>query len=522
MNPQPETPTQEEKQKNFTCSPNMLFVSYKNLSREEKYLYLLLKSLYWDGKPRSMGLREWSLVTGYSTGALSKMLPRMHKCKLLDAVMERENGKGNSKYRITVLDITDLNKKYYSCSPNERDLLDPSKELVHENTQACSPNEQTCSPKRTRSFTKRDKPVHQNVQDNAVDPPVESDDGTSKDLLKDLLKDPLKIEEREDNVTPAPSLLVASSHTHSSSDVSSFSSAEGSDVQTTQAAPLGHVQSAQGGAIDPPSSVGVPSDDTLNLDTQPISPDPVGECALPADTLPIVTLTHTALTTAQEGTPHERLYEQGTKDVNTAMNLQVSATLSTEVAQGVMAKATAMAPPCVTPMAEVSRVTQEEMIEWVKGAGVKVGKRNEAKNKETYGLLVGMMKSPEDVSSLKEAARHFYDEGDIWIGNLVEDRVVKRWKAGRKCSPHPPALAGTMNEGDANALVCHALSLAKQEDHEITAHAQPLTNGSWCVAISWKTEYINPMKFKSVQHFSEIYRKIAVIWQENKKKEQVR
>lgn len=203
MTQQPASPN-KAKQANFTNTPNILFASYRHLSKEEKFLWIILKSLYWDGKTRSMGLREWSEATGYSTGALSKMFPRLALCQLIAASIEREGGKGNPKYKVAVLDIGELNKRFFSCSPNEQALLDPSKELVHENTQTRSPNEQTRSRKRTGSFTKRDKPVHENVQDNAAEPPAESDESTPKDSLKDDLKISLKMNE-DSGASPTPS-----------------------------------------------------------------------------------------------------------------------------------------------------------------------------------------------------------------------------------------------------------------------------------------------------------------------------
>lgn len=155
----------ENYSKNFTRTPNIVFASYKHLSKEEKYLYIELRFIYWDTKPRYVSLRELNEMTAFSIGALSKMLPRLHTCGLIHAEIRREkakNGKekGNPKYHITILDIWELNRQYFSCSPNEQDAMDPSQKLVHEMTQACSPND-------TSSFTKSDKTVHEKEQGRA-------------------------------------------------------------------------------------------------------------------------------------------------------------------------------------------------------------------------------------------------------------------------------------------------------------------------------------------------------------------
>jgi hypothetical protein len=212
----------EEYSKHFTRIPNMLFVSFKYLSKEEKFLYCTLKSVYWDAKPRFVSLRELSDMTSYSRGALGNMLPRLHKCGLIHAEIRKEKDSkgeefGNPKYNITILDLWEINRQYYSCPPNGRDKLDPSLTLVHEKCQSCPPNGQdpvhekcqecpfggqTCPPNEPRSSTKRAKVVHQtsqgrppNGQDNAVEEPVEAPDDTPKDFFKDLSKDFFKEEE---------------------------------------------------------------------------------------------------------------------------------------------------------------------------------------------------------------------------------------------------------------------------------------------------------------------------------------
>jgi predicted transcriptional regulator len=106
----------ESYSKNFARIPNMLFASYKYLSKEEKFLYCTLKSIYWDAKPRFVSLRELSDATGYSRSALGKMLPRLHLCALINAEIKREKDKygnevGNPKYYITILDIWELNRE---------------------------------------------------------------------------------------------------------------------------------------------------------------------------------------------------------------------------------------------------------------------------------------------------------------------------------------------------------------------------------------------------------------------------
>jgi hypothetical protein len=191
----------ENYSKNFTRTPNIVFASYKYLSKEEKYLYIELRFIYWDAKPRFVTLRDLHDLTKFSIGALSKMLPRLHICGLIHAEIRRERIKGgrergNPKYQITILDIWEINKLYFSCSPNEQEKMDPSQKLVHQMTQACSPND-------TGSFTKCDKPVHEKQQGRAQTELAKKD-------IKTSIKTPLKkegkssVSEPETN-TPSPS-----------------------------------------------------------------------------------------------------------------------------------------------------------------------------------------------------------------------------------------------------------------------------------------------------------------------------
>ena len=191
----------EHYSKNFTRIPNILFDSYKHISKEEKFLYCSLRCVYWDTRPRYVSLRELSDLTGYSIGALSKMLPRLHSCGLIHAEIRREkakNGqeKGNPKYHITIIDIWEENRKFYSCSPNEQ--VDPSAHLVHQMIQACSPND-------TSLFTKSDKPVHEKEQDRAQVERAKKDKDTLKDFFKEDMSNDIsdthaKISEEEAKV----------------------------------------------------------------------------------------------------------------------------------------------------------------------------------------------------------------------------------------------------------------------------------------------------------------------------------
>ena len=180
-----------EYSKNFTRIPNILFASYKHLSKEEKFLYCTLRQVYWDARPRFVSLRDLSELTGYSVGALSKMLPRLHTCGLIHKEIRKEKGKdgkekGNAKYHITIPDIWEINREYFSCSPNER--TDPSEKLVHQMTQACSPND-------TSLFTKSDKVVPFGEQDQA-----------QVEHAKDTLKTSLKKERKTHSSIPSISL----------------------------------------------------------------------------------------------------------------------------------------------------------------------------------------------------------------------------------------------------------------------------------------------------------------------------
>lgn len=225
MSKEEEKKDNEQYSKNFTRFPNIIFVAFSDLSKEEKFLYGELRRVYWDMKPRFVTLRELSPLVHYSTGALSKMLPRLHDSGLIHAEVRREKDKqgkekGNSKYHISIVDIWEINRYFFSCSPNEQDRLASlsSTQLVHEIEQACSPNEQPCSRNDTSLFTKSDKPDSFGEQARAVDALHNTSHGHPKDITKDLSKDTFK--DRE-STSPQPeshtddSGSVEPTHTHS-------------------------------------------------------------------------------------------------------------------------------------------------------------------------------------------------------------------------------------------------------------------------------------------------------------------
>jgi predicted transcriptional regulator len=221
----------ENYSKNFTRVPNIVFASYKHLSKEEKFLYCTLRQIYWDMKPRFVTVRELSTQTGYSPSALCKMIPRLHTCGLIHAEVRKEKGKdgkekGNPKYHITIPDIWELNRQFFACSPEEQGKIDPSLKLVHENEQVLAnpvhENEQACSPNNTRLFTKTNKPVLFGEQDQAQ---VER----AKDSIKDTLKKDRKIETPAVN-NPEPSF----SHSITPSSFLSLSSETKAEVVFTQ------------------------------------------------------------------------------------------------------------------------------------------------------------------------------------------------------------------------------------------------------------------------------------------------
>lgn len=223
---------QQEKQdnenysKNFTRVPNIVFVSYKYLTKEEKFLYCTLRQVYWDMKPRFVSLRDLSEATGYAVGALSKMLPRLHTCGLIHSEIRHEKGKdgkvkGHAKYHITIPDIWELNRKYFEASSEEQAAMDPSLKLaqgiVHQmnNTKDCSPND-------TELFTKCDSSVHQM---NDIVPFREQSQAQlerAKDK-KDISKDERKNEQSRQT---SPISTSDESFIRSSNFSSSFSSQE--------------------------------------------------------------------------------------------------------------------------------------------------------------------------------------------------------------------------------------------------------------------------------------------------------
>ncbi len=157
--------------KNFTRVPNILFESYKYLTKEEVLLYIRLRYIYWDTKPRYLSLRELADITGYSTGALSKMLPRLTIVGLIHAEIRRKKGKdgkekGNPIYHITINDIWEENRKFFT-----EGHFDPSEALlVHEMNETSSPNEQD-TPKPVHQMNKpvhkMNDPVHETRQDSS-------------------------------------------------------------------------------------------------------------------------------------------------------------------------------------------------------------------------------------------------------------------------------------------------------------------------------------------------------------------
>ena len=216
QNQEKERKENEAYSSHFARIPNMLFASFHYLSKEEKFLYCTLKSIYWDAKPRSVSLRELSELTGYAAATLCKMLPRLHTCGLIHAEVRREKGrdgkaKGKAKYAITILDIWELNQAFYACPHDQRDALDPSLslftktnkvegEFVHENEQVCSPND-------TTSFTKQNNVVHENEQSRALNKPAKPSHGTSKDVSKKNLSQ----DREKERASLSPSVKSSSS-----------------------------------------------------------------------------------------------------------------------------------------------------------------------------------------------------------------------------------------------------------------------------------------------------------------------
>jgi hypothetical protein len=210
----------ENYSKNFTRVPNILFVSYKYLSKEEKFLYCTLRQVYWDMKPRFVSTRELSDLTGYSRGALANMLPRLHDCGLVHAEIRREKGKdgkdkGNAKYHITIPDIWELNRQFFASSEEQQAAMDPSLKLAHQmdRSKTCPSNGQACPPNEPSLLTKKAKPAHQMDKFSALDEPTKPCDDTPKDSIKDTLKKDRKIDEP---TTSDPEISFFHSLVHSS------------------------------------------------------------------------------------------------------------------------------------------------------------------------------------------------------------------------------------------------------------------------------------------------------------------
>lgn len=201
MSKQQEKHDNENYSKNFTRIPNILFASYTKLTKEEKFLYCTLREVYWDMKPRFVSTRDLSDLTGYSRGALGNMLPRLHDCGLIHAEVRREKDKdgkekGNAKYHISILDIWELNRRFFESSIEDREKMDPSLKLVHKmDKNSCPQNGQACPPNEPNLSTKKAKLGTSDGQDQA-----------QVELAKDITKDPLKKVSKSHTDPPALSL----------------------------------------------------------------------------------------------------------------------------------------------------------------------------------------------------------------------------------------------------------------------------------------------------------------------------
>jgi hypothetical protein len=223
MNIEQEKRDNEQYSRNFTRIPNILFIAYPDLSKLEKYLYGDLRRIYWDMKPRFVSLRELSILTDYSIGALSKMIPHLHDAGLIHAEIRRARGKdgkekGNPKYQITIVDIWEINRMFFSCSPSEQERLAkiPSAQLTEELEKSCSRNEQvtTTHPQPVHTMNKpvheMNKPVHQMNTITPVKAHGKPSDKTPKDLFKDNSKESKK-ESAPDNDQPTTHTRTSSS-----------------------------------------------------------------------------------------------------------------------------------------------------------------------------------------------------------------------------------------------------------------------------------------------------------------------
>jgi hypothetical protein len=209
--------------KNFTRVPNIVFESYEHLTHEEKFLYIKLKCAYWDARPRFASLRDISRLTGYAISALSRILPRLHKCGLIHAEIKQEfnpdgTKKGKPKYYITIPDIWEMNRKYFECSLQER--FDPSNVLLeNENVPLKNDNvllENENVPPQERKCSSQERFVG-----DKASPQARSQ--LPKDILKDLSKDLSKEGSVADETEPQTLAPVVAP---SPSSLSSLSSEE--------------------------------------------------------------------------------------------------------------------------------------------------------------------------------------------------------------------------------------------------------------------------------------------------------
>ncbi len=219
----------------FTRIPNILFDSYKHLTKEEKWLFASLRCLCWDDStPKYRTLRDLSNDTGFSIGALSKMLPRLHIVGLIHAEIKRKRTKdgkeaGNALYHITIIDIWEQNRQFYSCSPNEQ--VDPSDILVHQMTQACSPND-------TSLFTKSDRLVSFGELDQAQT--EHTKDINNKTTLKTTKKESIAVS--NDTRTSPTSFENDNNSQLSLSDKDNVSTAKNAPQSKSDGKDISHLQ----------------------------------------------------------------------------------------------------------------------------------------------------------------------------------------------------------------------------------------------------------------------------------------
>lgn len=127
--------------------------------------------------------------------------------------------------------------------------------------------------------------------------------------------------------------------------------------------------------------------------------------------------------------------------------------------------------PRVTAMDEVTVITQEQLIEWVKGVkghdgqmliGIPTGRM---RRETAIEKLLPIVKSENDVRGLYDVARSIFTDGrPIYLGNLANDVVVDRWEQSQPSESPQPLTKSSRNDLECDIRSEHPTFWIQQAD----------------------------------------------------------